>query len=153
MRQKLGVAEDADEATILAALDEALDERSSPLPPPPPRRSPRATSWSPQATSRPRGASRELSRQAEAGAAAPSSCASRSARRSSTPTGPSSLPANREAWAKEYDRDPRARAKHFESAPELIPTAEIGHEVTPEAKAEDDSWFPGYGTPTPVKEA
>lgn len=30
LRQKLGVSEDADEATILAALDEALEERSDP---------------------------------------------------------------------------------------------------------------------------
>lgn len=30
MRQKLGVADDADEATILTALDEALDERAEP---------------------------------------------------------------------------------------------------------------------------
>src|SRR5690606_34113930 len=32
LRRKLGVAEDADEATILAALDESLAERAEPSP-------------------------------------------------------------------------------------------------------------------------
>lgn len=35
MRQKLGLAEDADEATVLAALDEALEERADPPASPP----------------------------------------------------------------------------------------------------------------------
>jgi ATP-dependent protease ClpP protease subunit len=36
LRRKLGVAEDADEATIMAALDESLAERAEPLPATPP---------------------------------------------------------------------------------------------------------------------
>lgn len=38
--------------------------------------------------------------------------------------------ANREAWAKEYDRDPEGTRKHFESAPVIVPLATIGTEAS-----------------------
>lgn len=46
--------------------------------------------------------------------------------------------ANREAWAKEYDRDPEGTRKHFASAPVLVPTAEIGHAHQAQNSADDD---------------
>lgn len=35
---------------------------------------------------------------------------------------------NRAAWAKEYDRDPEGTRKHFAEAPDLIPADLLGHE-------------------------
>jgi ATP-dependent protease ClpP protease subunit len=153
MRQKLGIAEDADETTILAALDEALDERLEPA----------ATATTPEV---PEGhvvvpkaqigdleqRLATLTRQAEAGAAAAEELRVQKRDAFLDANRGKFAPVNRDAWAKEFDRDPEGTRKHFEEAPEIIPTAEVGHEVAPEATAEDDGWFPGYTT-TIVKES
>lgn len=36
-------------------------------------------------------------------------------------------PANRAAWEKEYDRDPAGTRTHFETAPDILPVAQIGN--------------------------
>ena len=43
--------------------------------------------------------------------------------------------ANREAWEKEYDRDPQGTREHFAKAPDIIPANQVGHSVD---KSTDD---------------
>lgn len=50
-------------------------------------------------------------------------------------------PTNREAWAKEYDRDPEGTRKHFESAPDLIPVNQIGHGGTVDLDSDYESLY------------
>lgn len=136
MRQKLGIAEDADEATVMAALDEALAERADP---------PAADT-----TTVPEGhvviPAAKLA-DLEAGAALATNTAKtlHEQARKSFLDGVRNrfLPANRAAWEKEYDRDPAACRAHFETAPVLIPTSEIGHDdpAQSEAKSEDDKVY------------
>jgi ATP-dependent protease ClpP protease subunit len=126
MRQKLGIAEDADEATILAALDEALEERTDP----------------PAETTIPEGhvviPAAKLA-DLEAGAALATQTAKDLAdkdRDAFLDTVRSKyLPTNRDAWAKEYDRDPKATREHFAAAPDLVPVSELGHAQGGDAEA------------------
>ena len=101
MRTSLGVAEDADEATILAALDEALEERADAPNTPTAREGYEQVSQAELATLR-------------AGAAAGTQAAQTlherdreaflDANRAKIPT------ALRDSWAAQYDRDPRRHA-------------------------------------------
>lgn len=153
MRQKLGIAEDADEATILAALDEALDEQTESAATATTPKVPDGHVVVPQAQiSDLQTQVATLTQQAQAGAGAAEQLRLQAREAFLDENKTKFAPANREAWAKEFDRDPEGTRKHFESAPEIVPIAEIGHEVTPEAGAEDEGWFPGYAT-TIVKEA
>lgn len=129
MRQKLGIAEDADEATILAALDEALEERVEPA----------AENTTPQV---PEGhvvipAAKLADLEAGAQLATETANALRAKERDAFLDANRSkyLPANRAAWATEYDRDPVATQAHFASAPDLIPVAELGHAQGGDAEA------------------
>lgn len=133
LRNKLGVAGDADEATILAALDEALDEQTEP----------------PQAAAVPEGhvviPAAKLA-DLEAGAALATATAQSLHERERTTFLDSVrtkyLPTNRAAWEREYDRDPAACRAHFASAPVLIPTSELGHDnPVDEAQSEDDAVY------------
>lgn len=127
MRQKLGIAEDADEATILAALTEALDEQAT---------EPKATTATAQIPDGhvviPAAKLADL----EAGAAQASATAKRLADEDREAFLDSVrtkyAPANRAAWAKEYDRDPKGTREHFATAPELIPVTELGDGDQPE---------------------
>lgn len=134
MRQKLGIAEDADEATTLAALTEALAERAEPA---------AETSGIPEGhVVIPAAKLADL----EAGAALATSTAKSLAEKERDAFLDSVkgkyLPTSREGWAKEYDRDPAGVREHFKTAQVLIPTTELGHD-TPvnERQTEDDAAY------------
>lgn len=117
MRRKLGVAEDADEATILAALDEALDERSDPSP----------TDTVPDGhVVIPEARLRDLEEGARAGMTAATALRDREREEFLDANRAKYAPANRDAWAKEYDRDPEGTRKHFAAAADIVPLAELG---------------------------
>lgn len=127
LRQKLGVAETADEATILAALDEALEERSE---------------TTAETTTVPSGhvvipaAQLETLRAgATAGAAAARTLHERD-REAFLDANRAKYPSQlREAWAKQYDLDPKAAAEALAASPDLIPVGEQGHAVDTDAAA------------------
>jgi ATP-dependent protease ClpP protease subunit len=135
MRTKLGLAEDADEATILAALDEALDERAEP-----------------QSTAGgvpeghvvvPQARLADLVAGAAAGTEALQKLQALTTARHNEEreafldaNKAKYAKSNRGAWAKEYDRDPEGTRKHFAEAPDLIPANEFGHEVDDDVNSE-----------------
>lgn len=128
MRQKLGVAEDADEATILAALDEALDERTEPA----------ASTEVPEGhVVIPEARLKDL----EAGAALAVSTAASLHNQERTrfldENRGKYVPASRAAWEKEYDRDPVATRAHFAEAPVIVPTDALGHDGQPDTTDAD----------------
>lgn len=116
MRRTLGVAEDADEATILAALTEALDERSDP----PANAVPEGHVVIPEARLK------DLETASQAGVQAAATLQEQERERFLDDNRAKYAPTNREAWAKEYDRDPEGTRKHFETAADIIPLAEVG---------------------------
>jgi len=64
------------------------------------------------------------------------------------------LPTSREAWAAEYDRDPKATREHFAGAPVIIPTAELGHDnPVNESQTEDDKVYEAVWGSDETKEA
>lgn len=136
MRQKLGVAENADEATILAALDEALDERTDPPADPATPEIPEGHVVIP--------AAKLADLEAAATLATNTAKTLHDQERKTFLDGVRNkfLPANREAWEKEYDRDPVTCRAHFEKAPVLIPTSELGHDnPVDENESEDDAVY------------
>jgi ATP-dependent protease ClpP protease subunit len=139
MRQRLGVAEDADEATILAALDEVLDEQTAP-PANPKAQIPEGHVVIPAA---------KLA-DLEAGAALGTQAAERLRTQERTAFLDSVrtkyAPTNRAAWEQEYDRDPEGTRAHFAQAPELVPVAELGHAGQPEASEDDALYAELFGT-------
>lgn len=132
LRQKLGTAEDADEATILAALDEALEERTEPVE---------------NGEQIPEGhvvipAAKLADLEAGAALATQTAKAMHDKERKSflDSVRAKFLPANRAAWEAEYDRDPEATRTHFATAPDLIAVSEHGHDnPVDEHKAEGDA--------------
>jgi len=139
MRQKLGVPENADEATILAALDEALEERSEPT----------AATQTPEVPEGhvviPAAKLADL----EAGAALATATAAKLANRERDTFLDSVrnkyLPTSRSGWEAEYDRDSEGVKAHFAKAPVLIPTEEIGQGGEPEASADDALYAELFG--------
>ena len=118
LRERLGFADDADEATVLASLDEALAEQAESKP----DEVPAGHVVVPEA----------LLNDLKAGA----STAAQVAKKIHDQERESFLdsvrtkfaPANRTAWAAEYDRDPEATKAHFADAPEIVALTAIGHE-------------------------
>ncbi len=115
MRAKLGLSEDADEATIVAALDESRPPATS-------------TPTIPDGyAALPKQALEDLQAQAAAGAQAAETLRTRDrdafldAHKDRFP------PASRAAWTKAYDQDPAGTKDYLASAPVLVPTSEIGH--------------------------
>lgn len=145
MRQKLGIAEDADDATVLAALDEALEERAD------------ETAATATATTSivPEGhvviPAAKLA-DLEAGAAQARATATalhekeRKAFLDSVAT--KFLPTSRAGWEAEYDRDESGVRAHFAAAPVLIPTSEAGHAGEPEATSDDAAYLALFGDTT-----
>jgi ATP-dependent protease ClpP protease subunit len=132
MRQKLGVAEDADETAIVAALDEALDERAEPT----------STNVPEGHVVVPEARLTDLEAAAQQGVSAAKTLHERDREAFLNANRTKFAPANREAWAKEYDRDPEGTRKHFESAAEIIPVAELGHDnPVDEANSEEDAVY------------
>lgn len=124
MRRKLGIAEDADEATILAALSEALDERAEPTPADSGTAVPEGHVVIPEARLR------DLEEGAKAGTAAAKELRDKEREAFLDANRAKYAPANRDAWAKEFDRDPEGTRKHFATAPDLVPVSEIGQAET-----------------------
>ncbi|WP_067428334.1 head maturation protease, ClpP-related [Nocardioides jensenii] len=133
MRQKLGIAEDADEATVVAALTEALAERAEPT----------------AETTVPEGhvvipAAKLADLEAGAKLATTTAKALHDQERKTFLDSVKGkyLPTSREGWEAEYDRDSEGVKAHFEKAAVLIPTSEIGHDApVDEAKSEDDAIY------------
>lgn len=130
MRQKLGLPESADEATILAALDEALDERAEPT-------------AAGSTTDVPEGmvlvessVLTDLREGAQAGREARQQLATQERDRviDAAITAGKTTPARREHWATAYDADPAGTRELLDSLePGLaVPTAEHGHADEPE---------------------
>jgi len=55
-------------------------------------------------------------------------------------------PANRAAWEAEYDRDPEGTRKHFETAPDILPLAQIGTNGAADLDADDAIYNDLFGT-------
>lgn len=142
LRNKLGVAEDADEATIMAALDEVLDEQTE------------------NSATLPEGMAAieadvlaQLRADAQAGREARQQQRTEARDRAITEAIDDGriTPARRDHWQSSWDADPEGTAQLLAGLEKgLVPMEETGHAGT--ADAEDDSWFPGYSTPT-TKEA
>lgn len=134
LRNKLGTAEDADEATILAALDEVLEEQTAE--PTPQAAVPEGHVVIPAAKLA------DLE-----GAAALATATAKTLHENERKSFLDSvkgkyLPTSREGWEAEYDRDPEGVKAHFKDAPVLIPTSEIGHDnPVDENQAEDDAIY------------
>jgi ATP-dependent protease ClpP protease subunit len=132
MRQKLGIAENADEATILAALDEALSEQAEPT-----------------AVQIPEGhvvipAAKLADLEAGAALAATTAKSLHDKERDAFLDSVRNkyLPTSRDGWAAEYDRDEEGVRAHFAKAPVLIATSELGHDnPVAENQAEDDEAY------------
>lgn len=149
MRQELGLAGDADEATIVAALSEALAERAETPDSPTQTVAPGAVP--PGQRLIPEAAFEELQSNARAGAAAAEQLRIQQRDQFLDAHRDRYAPTNRATWEAEYDRDPKGTREYLEQASVIVPLGEVGHDVKPEATAEDDSWFPGYSTPTTQK--
>lgn len=118
MRQELGLPETADEATIVAALAEALAERATDTPP---------------AASIPEGhvvipAAKLADLEAGAKQALETAASLRAKERDAflDSVRDKFLPSSRAGWEAEYDRDEAGVRAHFAAAPVLIPTTELG---------------------------
>lgn len=133
--QKLGVAEDADEATILAALDEALDEHAEP----------KSTNVPEGHVVVPGARLTDLEAGAAAGLASAQKLHEREREEFLDTNRTKFAATNRAAWAKEYDRDPEGTRKHFETAADIVPATALGHSVDDaDIEPEDVTESPAY---------
>lgn len=129
VRTKLGVTEDADEATTLAALDEALEERAEQNPP--------ATGKATVKVNVPEGMTLietevldQLREGAQKGTEARQQQLNDERDRAidAAIKAGKTTPARREHWAKAWDADPEGVRAQLEAlAPGLVPVDEIGH--------------------------
>jgi ATP-dependent protease ClpP protease subunit len=130
MRTKLGLAEDADEATILAALDEALDERSEPT----------SEATIPEGhVVIPKAQLDDLTAGAQLAVKTAKALQDRECKALLDDNRAKFLPTTRAAWEEEFARNPQAVRDHFAKAPDIIPTSELGHADT----SEDDAAIAG----------
>lgn len=124
MRQRLGVADTADEATILAALDEALDEAADPAGD--------ATKLPEGQVLIPAAALADL----QASAATTQVLAKQAHERQRDEVlntyRDRFAPTNRQAWEAEYDRNPAGTKAYLEKAPVLVTTEPAGYTGGPE---------------------
>ena len=137
MRRKLGVAEDADEATILAALDESLEERAE--------STVMNTTVPDGHIVVPEARLKDLETSAQFGVEAARKLHEREREEFLNSNRTKFAPANRDAWAKEYDRDPEGTRKHFESAADIIPVDSVGHSGQPDNTEDDDVFAALFG--------
>ena len=137
MRASLQLEETADEAAILAAVEAVVAENLEERPPAPPTASvPEGHVVIPAA---------KLA-DLEAGAALATTTAKTLHEKERSTFLDSVkgkyLPTSRAGWEAEYDRDPAGVRAHFEKAPVLIPTSELGHDNPVEdGKTEDDAVY------------
>jgi ATP-dependent protease ClpP protease subunit len=141
MRQRLGVAEDADEATILAALDEALDDRAE---------TPQHAAQVPEGmTLIETTVLDELRNGARQGTEARQRQLTEDRDRAidnAIRTG-RTTPARREHWQNAWDADPEGTRQTLEAlAPGLVPVEEIGNagDGTPTTNEASDNALEGF---------
>lgn len=134
MRQRLGVADDADEATILAALDEALSEQSEP-------RTPEGIVTIEASVLA------DLQAQARAGQEArDQQQAEHRERVVNAAVGDGRIaPARREHWLAQLAADPGAEQVLASLAPGLVPLAEKGYTGGVESSGEDALYASLFG--------
>lgn len=134
LRQRLGIAdENADEATILAALDEALAERADD------KKIPEGHVVVPEARLK------DLETSAAAGVQAAERLRQQDRKEFLDSVRTKFAPANRAAWEAEYDRDPAGTRKHFESAPDIVNLTEHGHAGSSGHSEDDETYVALFG--------
>lgn len=143
MRNSLGLPEDADEATILAAVQKRLDT---------PETEPQNTATIPDGhVVIPAAELSDLKAGAKLAETVAAKMADRDAEAFLDSVKTKFLPANRDAWKSEYLRDAKATAEHFAKAPVIIAEAEIGHseetttDIAPEDAAELGAFVAQFG--------
>ena len=151
LRTRLGLAADADEATILAAVDEALNERAEPTPAEPvaaaPAPLPEGTVVIEETMLN------ELREQAAQGVAARAQQRTEARDRALDDAVKAGKfpPARREHYAKAWDADPDGTKQLLASlADGLVPMADIG-EPGGEPSSDDDEFDRFFSTPVPGK--
>lgn len=142
VRQRVGADESADEATILAALDEALAERAEAP----------ATTTQPEGTILvDAGAFEELRAQARQGveARAEQIRAHREQVVDAAVADGRIAPARRQAWLDSLAADPGAEATLVALPKGLVPLAEVGSEAAPEVGVDGDALLASlFGSPS-----
>jgi ATP-dependent protease ClpP protease subunit len=144
MRQQLGLPEDADQATIVAAMTEALEERAdAPDAPDSPAPAAPVTAQLPDGVVAIEASVLEdLRSGAAAGLEARTRQATEDRDRAITAAVSSGRipPARREAWQALWDQDPAGTAATLEALePGLIPVSELGTGITPDDEGGADS--------------
>lgn len=144
MRQELGLAEDADEATIVAALSEALGERAeAPAAPTTPTATPEGTVLVEASVLE------QLRQGAEAGRSAREQLdnAARDAAINAAINDGRITPARREHWITSWAADPEGTRTILAGlAPGLaVPVAEVGHSLTPDQSTDDALYNAVFG--------
>lgn len=149
LRQRLGIAEDADEATILAALDEALEERAEP-PAAVPTQSTPTTEVPTGMTLVESDVLNELQVAARSGAEARAQQLREDRDRSlEAAIGDGRItPARREHWAQSWDADPEGARLTLASLPAgLVPVGTAPGYTGGDTAIIDDTWFAGIPVP------
>lgn len=122
LREQVGFPEDADAATITAAVAEALTEHADP-----------ALATNDAVPSGhvvvPEARLSDLEAAARQGVEAAQKLNAKERDEFLDANRSKFAPANRAAWANEYDRDPAGTRKHFEAAPVIVPVDSIGHDA------------------------
>lgn len=132
LRKQVGFPEDADAATITAALVEALEEHADPAPNnsvPAGHVTVSKAEW------------QEMRGDAQRGAEAAKKLHERDREAALDKYADRYLPANRQSWREEYDRNAKATVEALEKRPIVIPLDELGHEIDnagEEAQSLDD---------------
>lgn len=148
VRQRLGVAADADEATVLAAMDEALDERNEEAP---------AAALPPGVVTVEAATLAELRAAAQRGdeARTRQEAEDREALVSAAVNDGRISPARRTAWLAQLAADPGAAETLASLEKGLVPVgAPIGYDdaAVTDSVSNDDYWFPGFTTPSTRRE-
>lgn len=121
LREQVGFAENADADTIVAAVTEALSEQASDETP---------TAGAPKGSVVVSKAEwEEMRGDAQRGAAAAQRLHETEREAALDMYRDRYLPANRQSWREEYDRNPKATVEALEKRPVVIPLDELGHEL------------------------
>lgn len=137
MRKDLGLPADADEATIVAALSEVVAEQAE---------EPPSNSTIPEGhIVVPEARLKDLETSAQAGVQAAEQLRVQERETFLNSNRTKFAPANRDAWAKEYDRDPKGTREHFEKAPVLVPTDELGDAQGADPTSDDALYASVFG--------
>lgn len=141
LRRKLGVAEDADEATILAALDESLDERADEQPPANTTTVPAGMALIDEGTLA------SLRSDAAAGREArdEQQAAARRAAVAAAVSDGRIPPSRREHWEAQLAADPGAEAVLNSLAKGTVPLDAVGHDGEPDTTEADEIYNSLFG--------